>query len=131
MSTAAAALAAIESAVRPVRAPRPERIDPERPNRPTRAPRASSRPERDGTRAVFVETDATGAFVVHMHTGRPAGRDPEAELDTRAASLLADAQKAAPGVAIKVLRGRHVMASVAATVSPAPADALTKLGKPG
>ncbi len=122
---------AIENAVRPARPSKVRPINPERPHRdrPARPLSSGGKPVRDNSRATLVETDTGGAVVIHMPSGRPAVRDPAAALAHSAALLLADAQKVAPGVAVKVVHRGRVLASVAigpsvaaASSSPAAAD---------
>jgi hypothetical protein len=118
-----AMVAAIDAAVRPPREPRPIRIDPERAaaGKPPRVVRAHTRPARDNSRVSLAEIDASGAVVLRV----PA----RAARDGTAAETLKLAQDAAPGVAIKVARGRRVLAQVAASsapvVVPAPAPMAT------
>jgi hypothetical protein len=107
-----AMVAAIDAAVRPPREPRPQRIDPERAaaGKPPRVIRAHTRPARDNSRVSLAEIDANGSVVLRV----PA----RAMRDGTAAETLKIAQDAAPGVAIKVARGRHVLAQVAASSAP-------------
>lgn len=122
-------LAAIEDAIRPVRAPRARRENPERAgaarSASTGRPLTSGgRPVRDNSRAMRVEQGEDGAYVVLM----PTGRRPEEKIAKDAASLLADAQKAAPGAAIRILYRRRVLAEVSAV--PTPSDGAIPLAAP-
>jgi hypothetical protein len=119
------AFAAVQAAVRPPRAAKPVRIDPERAaaGRPSRPVRVPSRPVPDNSRVGIMEIDASGAIVLHA----PA----RAMRDGTAAATLKIAQAAAPGAAIKVVRGRHVLASVAASPAPAPVAPPVVVPAPG
>jgi hypothetical protein len=112
VSATPADLTAIAAAVRPARAPKPIRIDPERAaaGKPPRAVRAHAKPATDNSRVSLVEMDADGGVVLHV----PA----RAMRDGTAAETLKLAQGAAPGVAIKVARGRRVLAQAAASAAP-------------